>query len=534
MLDRRLGEIKNQRNGTTALSKFNHTYDTTGSIRSWTQQADSGTPTVFELGYDAADQLRWAIGTAGGASAQAYSYKYDTVGNRTSEQVSTATAYTVQTTSYNANNQLASRSAGGSMVFKGQLDEPAKVTVGGVTAFTRSDLTFVGEKTVSSGVNTVAIVATDARNNTRTSNYQLTVGGTAQSYALDDNGNLTTSGSVTYEYDGADRLVAVNNGTLRTEFTYDAFSRRVRIVEKNNGATTSDKRYVWCGSEICEERDAAGTTVLKQYFGQGVRVGAANYFYARDHLGSIREVVDSSGNIAARYSYDPYGRRTRGGGSYGGDFDFGYTGNYFHPSATGAAAGLELALYRAYSPDLGRWVNRDPIGEEGGINLYGFVGNDPIDFFDPLGLEQLIPFDPKALGGIGHPAFVAGDEKSGYQFRSFSTGDRSNTNTDNLEKKRFPNRKELIDHLIKKGYSRYVPVPSTAEEDRKAIEAIDKEFDSSNYNLLTQNCANMAGTGLKANSKLKGWFNWRPRGFLLNQTGNWFWSNPPRTSDLSK
>ncbi len=319
--------------------------------------------------------MRWAIGTAGGAPAQAYSYKYDTAGNRTSEQVSTATAHTVQSTSYNANNQLASRSAGGSMVFKGQLNEPAKVTVGGNVAFTRSDLTFVGEKTVSSGVNTVAIVATDARNNTRTSNYQLTVGGMAQSYALDDNGNLTTSGSVTYEYDGADRLVAVNNGTLRTESTYDGFSRRVRIVEKSGGATTSDKRYVWCGSEICEERNAS-STVLKRYYPQGVRDNGVDYFYSRDHLGSIREVVDSSGTIAARYAYDPYGRRTRTGGSYSGDFDFGYTGNYFHSSASGAAAGLQLALYRAYNPDLGRWLNRDPIGENGGVNLYGFVGNN--------------------------------------------------------------------------------------------------------------------------------------------------------------
>jgi RHS repeat-associated protein len=124
--------------------------------------------------------------------------------------------------------------------------------------------------------------------------------------------------------------------------------------------------------------------VTKRYYAQGVQDGGANYYYARDHLGSIREVVNSTGTVVARYDYDPYGRRTKIAGSY--IADFGYTGWYFHPAEDGAAGGLQLALYRAYSPDLGRWLNRDPIGEAGGINLYTFVDNDSIDEVDPDGL----------------------------------------------------------------------------------------------------------------------------------------------------
>lgn len=384
--DQRLQAIVNTRAGGIALSRFDHTYDADGIMRSWTQQADSGTATVFELGYDLADQLRWAIGVTGSTATKTYSYTYDTAGNRRTEQVSDGSSQTVQTSNYNLNNQLTTRSTGGSMLFEGRLDQSATVTVGGNAATVRGDLTFVGEKTVSSGANTVSIVASTS-SGARTNSFQVTVGGSAATYAFDANGNLTSDGTRTFEYDGADRLVAVKSGALRTEFIYDGFGRRVRIIEKSNGVVQSDKRYVWVESELSEERDSTGTTVLKRYYAQGVQVGTANYFYGQDHVGSIREVVDSAGTTVARYDYDPYGRRTKLSGTF--NADFGYIGFYFHPgsSVSSAASGLELALYRAYDPNLGRWLNRDPIGEEGGVNLYGFVGNSPLNRVDPLGLE---------------------------------------------------------------------------------------------------------------------------------------------------
>jgi RHS repeat-associated protein len=121
------------------------------------------------------------------------------------------------------------------------------------------------------------------------------------------------------------------------------------------------------------------TPFTRRFFSEGEQIGGTNYFFTRDHLGSIREMTDTNRTIRADYSYDPWGRRTKVSGDL--DADFGFTGHYYH-----APSGLHLALYRAYSAELGRWLNRDPIQERGGLNLYGYVRNAPIDLIDSDGL----------------------------------------------------------------------------------------------------------------------------------------------------
>jgi len=105
------------------------------------------------------------------------------------------------------------------------------------------------------------------------------------------------------------------------------------------------------------------------------------YYYTRDHLGSVRELCDGSGNKLTRYSYDPYGRTTASYISGSTNATFQYARMYTHQTS-----GLYLTKYRAYDPNTGRWLSRDPIGIRGGINLYGYVGNDPIYWNDPSGL----------------------------------------------------------------------------------------------------------------------------------------------------
>jgi RHS repeat-associated protein len=128
-----------------------------------------------------------------------------------------------------------------------------------------------------------------------------------------------------------------------------------------------------------EERNASGG-LLAQYFlyGQTISGSNSNYFYTRDHLGSIKEMTDSSGNIQAAYSYDAYGRASKSQGTLSSDFQ--YAGYYLHVPSS-----LSLTVNRAYSPILGRWINRDPVGEVGGVNLFNYADNNPVVNTDPSG-----------------------------------------------------------------------------------------------------------------------------------------------------
>jgi RHS repeat-associated protein len=109
----------------------------------------------------------------------------------------------------------------------------------------------------------------------------------------------------------------------------------------------------------------------------------------QDHLGSVRQLVTTGGTVAVQYDYDPYGARTTLSGS--ADSDIGYAG-YFHH----ALSGLDFTIYRAYDAADARWLNRDPIGEAGGFNLYAYVEGQPISATDPFGLAPC-PIDVNKL-----------------------------------------------------------------------------------------------------------------------------------------
>ena len=206
-------------------------------------------------------------------------------------------------------------------------------------------------------------------------------GGTNRTLSYDANGSLTSDGGTrTFEWDGANRLVAINytGTTQRSEFSYDGLNRCVKLVEKNGNTVASTRKFVWCGTEKCEFRNNNGA-VQFQLYSQGQYQNNAAYFYTRDHLGSIREMTDASGTVVARYDYDPWGRSTTVIGTNKPDFNF--TGLYQH-----AKSGLDMATYRFYDPDLGRWLNRDPSGESGGLNLYAYAGGNPANRVDPQGL----------------------------------------------------------------------------------------------------------------------------------------------------
>jgi RHS repeat-associated protein len=247
-----------------------------------------------------------------------------------------------------------------------------------------------GNYTAPALFGTYTVTATSVDNpNVRDEATVVVSGGTGTgSFTYDLNGNLTGDGSRTFEWDAENRLVAVVilASGHRSEFGYDELGRRVEIIEKDPDATqtlqiSSDKKYLWDGVEIAEERDATGGIVQKRFYSQGfVDTDGTILFYTRDHLGSIRELTDSTQAVRARYDYDPYGRMTKVQGDK--DSVFGYAGYFWH-----SQSGLDLTLYRAYDPNLGRWISRDPLEEAGGINLYGYVWGNPTNLIDSLGLS---------------------------------------------------------------------------------------------------------------------------------------------------
>jgi RHS repeat-associated protein len=266
---------------------------------------------------------------------------------------------------------------------------------------------FNGNFTVPSGATQASIGATDGGGNQVTNNYQLSVNGPAtQALSYDLNGNLVGDGTNTYVWDAENRLIQINYpGTgNNSQFTYDGEGHTVAIIETTGGTVSSTKQFVRCKGRIREARDSTGA-ILSQYFSRGQTLSSNNMFYAKDHLGSTRDVSNSSGTLQVAYSYDSFGRVSTSQGT--GTSDFQYAGYYHH-----APSDLYMTLTRMYSSRLGRWINRDSVGERGGINLYAYVANRPTRYKDPLGtatnieVSRPFPFWPfwPFWPGIPQPA----------------------------------------------------------------------------------------------------------------------------------
>ena len=409
--DERLREIKNTDPSGQLLSQFDYTYDTGGRVTTWNRQfagADLTNlnppfhPDSYNFTYDNGDQLLAASQTdqTNSSVISRYAYNYDAMGNWISSQFnSTLASYTT-----NSANQLTGSSGGGPMRFEGTLTQYATVYVNGQSGSTDpNSLNFVAYANLAPGTDTVAVTATNPNNLSTTKTYQVTVPTVpAQSYQYDLNGNLVNDGAHTYQWDAAGNLIAINYaGTSNsTTFTYDGMGRRTSIVEKTGSTVTSNKKFVWEGTTILSSTESV-TGISKQFYGGGEQDNGTSHYITSDHLGSTREFTDSTGAVNARYDYDPYGNPTKISGAANVDADFQYAGYYRH-----ANSGLDLTVYRAYNPSLGRWLSQDPIGEAGGMNMYGYALGNPISGTDPLGLS-VGGFVTGAAVGIGVGMLVA-------------------------------------------------------------------------------------------------------------------------------
>jgi len=401
--------------GTNVLSQFGYGYDAAGDVTSWTQQTGTNSAVSNQYGYDGSDKLLSAVASSSGtqSSIDAYAYLYDAVGNRTSQQINNS----VMSSAYNTLNQVTSQSGGGLLTISGSLNQPGTVVVGRGQPYVTgtSSYNFSAQVLVVAGSNNIQISATNVNSLgvTKTLTLTATNGTAVPQLTYNLNGNLTYDGSYHYGWDSANRLVAIWYGAVGTSgsttMAYDGLGRRVQIVESSsNGTVNSTKNLVWDGMTIREERNASNA-VTKMYFNNGVQIGGTNYYYTKDHLGSVREVMTVTGtnvNMQTRYDYDSYGQQTLVSGT--AVADFGFTGLYSHQPS-----GLLLAPYREYSSPLGRWISRDPIYTlgsvvtkqsdfiarpsqpadivTGGVNLYEYVMSNPVNLVDPLGLKHCCP-----------------------------------------------------------------------------------------------------------------------------------------------
>ncbi|MEO0510058.1 MAG: DUF6883 domain-containing protein [Verrucomicrobiota bacterium] len=328
-------------------------------------------------------------------------YRYDLAGNRTLYKDGSAQLNDRHNNQLNQLNQLTARSSEGSVLFHGTISEPGKVFVqqldgsNNVLTSTEAQLyggnEFYASLDLPVGSNTVRIIATDIHGESTTQDYSVPVAADiGDSFTHDAAGNLTqwtkADGTVVkYKWDAANRLreILVDSVSIKT-FEYDGSGRMVRAT---SGGQSDD--YFWDGLErLGRENVDATPTVYRRYLTQGFTVSldgatASNYYVLRDHLGSTREVLDGTYATVATYDYSAWGEVSKLSGTV--DADQLYTGHlYFADTETP----LHLAPYRSYQPELGRWLQRDFLGETGpdGPNVYAYTQNNPVNWFDGTGL----------------------------------------------------------------------------------------------------------------------------------------------------
>ena len=300
------------------------------------------------------------------------------------------------------------------------------------------------DTTTTGGVSDIRSFVSDGANNLTTLRGQtFTYNADNQisnaGFVHDDDGNLThipasvgNSTVHTYTYDDLARLKSYHDATH--DFTFGYRPDGLRAWKEDNAGHRA--YFFYDGDTLHNETDAAGTMTRSFLWGasgllQSWTPQEGLIDYAFDTQGSVtaRHIHGEDGSTQAQWDevrqYDAWGQKQRfqtlpiptsTGPTFPDPVGFGGQWGYYTDAETTASGvpGLILCTHRYYNPDLARWLTRDPIGYDGGINVYAYCENDPAGLVDPSGLEAVtvLTVEEAAKAGYvwvqGHSMAVAG------------------------------------------------------------------------------------------------------------------------------
>jgi RHS repeat-associated protein len=211
-----------------------------------------------------------------------------------------------------------------------------------------------------------------------------TTGSATVTYSYDLNGNLVSktagSNTTTCSWDWGNRLLSVSEPGGNTAYEYNGDG--VRISKTQSGVKTKYINDVAFGlTQVIMETNNAGIVQATYTYGRdliSMNRADANSYYLYDGLGSVKQMTDSNEAVVASYTYNSFGNVIASSGTIENNYKF--TGEQFDSSS-----GLLYLRARYYDSRVGRFISRDSIGYQGGINLYTYVRNNPVMFTDPSG-----------------------------------------------------------------------------------------------------------------------------------------------------
>ena len=425
----------------TPASSYAYAYNSANQRTSRTD-ADG---TSWAYAYDNLGQVTNGVHARPGGEpllGQSFAYLYDDIGNRKTASRDELT----ENYSANALNQYTSRTIPNLFDILGDADTNTAITVNGTPA-QRQDRYWRGSVAVdnsSAPVYASVVVTGQTATATNSQSGSRFVAQTPEVYAHDPDGNLLSDGRWTYAWDAENRLIAMETSSkvgtavpaVRLSFSYDSQSRRVRkqVFTKNSDlwTLTSDLFFVYDGWNLVREErrpDTHGRATTMAYIwgldlsssmqgaggiggllsetksvGSGAGVPPATYFTCFDGNGNLTDLIDTNGATAAHYEYDPFGNTLVATGAMAKENPFRFSTKY-----TDDETGLLYYGFRYYSPQLGRWVSRDPAGIGGGSSEYAFLANTSVNQVDSLGLIKYTPDAPPNFEQPGFDIWITGD-----------------------------------------------------------------------------------------------------------------------------